>query len=132
MRRSDFEDGTVLRFLKDQQIDWIILAGFLKLMPEPIIKAYPGRIVNLHPALLPKFGGKGMYGMYVHEAVVKAGEPKTGITIHFVDENFDEGEIIAQYETAVSPNDTPEIVAGKIHELEMEWFPKVVEKLVVK
>ena len=130
MSKSDFEDGTVLRLLKDQQIDWIVLAGFLKLMPASIIMAFPGRIVNIHPALLPKFGGKGMYGMHVHNAVVSAGELKTGITIHYVNENFDEGEIIAQYETAVLPGDTAEMIAAKIHELEMKWFPVVVEKIV--
>ena len=130
MSKGDFEDGSVLKLLKDCNIDWIVLAGFLKLLPVSIINEYPQRIINIHPALLPKFGGKGMYGMHVHEAVAKAGELKTGITIHYVNEHFDEGEIIAQYETAVSPGDTPGTIAGKIHELEMKWFPLVIEKLV--
>lgn len=130
MSKADFEDGTVLKLLKDNKIDWIVLAGFLKLLPVSIINEYPQRIINIHPALLPKFGGKGMYGMHVHEAVAKAGESKTGITIHYVNEHFDEGEIIAQYETAVLPGDTPESIANKIHELEMKWFPDVIEKLI--
>lgn len=130
MSREAFENGSVLQLLKDQKVDWIILAGFLKLLPLSIINEYPERIVNIHPALLPEFGGEGMYGMHVHEAVVKSGVSKTGISIHFVNENFDEGEVIAQYETKVVPGDTPESVAAKIHELEMEWFPKVVEKVI--
>jgi phosphoribosylglycinamide formyltransferase 1 len=131
MSKEDFENGNVLKLLEDQKVDWIVLAGFLKLLPAAIIHAYPHRIVNIHPALLPKFGGKGMYGRHVHEAVAAAGESKTGITIHYVNENFDEGEIISQYETPVSATDTPETIASKIHDLEMNWFPKVIEKVVL-
>jgi len=105
------------------------LAGFLKLVPVSLIEAYPQRIINIHPALLPKFGGPGMFGVHVHEAVVLAGEKTTGITIHYVDDKFDEGEIIAQYTTDLAAGDTPEIVAAKIHELEMKWFPAVIEKI---
>ena len=127
--KEDFENGELVTVLQKQRIDLIVLAGFLKLVPVSLLHAFPGRIVNIHPALLPKFGGKGMYGMHVHEAVVKAGETKTGITIHFIDDKFDEGEIIAQYETEVMPTDTPETVASKIHDLEMKWFPVVVEQV---
>ncbi len=130
IRREEFENGTLLKLLKDQKIDMIVLAGFLKLVPEAIINAYPGKIINIHPALLPKFGGKGMYGKHVHDAVVKAGESKTGITIHYVNNNFDEGEIIAQFETTIIPGDTADTVASKIHELEMKWFPVIVERLL--
>lgn len=130
MRREDFENGNVLKFLKDQHIDFIVLAGFLKLVPLDIIHAYPHKIVNIHPALLPSFGGKGMYGKHVHEAVVKSGVSKTGITIHYVNEHFDEGEIIAQFETSVTNEDTPDTVASKIHELEMRYFPGIIEKVI--
>jgi phosphoribosylglycinamide formyltransferase-1 len=128
--KEDFENGNLLNLLLNNQIDWIVLAGFLKLVPEQIIKSFPNKIVNIHPALLPKYGGKGMYGKHVHDAVIEAGELKTGITIHYVNENFDEGKIIAQYETKVLPDDTVETVAAKIHELEMMYFPKVVDKLI--
>lgn len=125
-----FENGSVLKLLKEREIDWIVLAGFLKLLPEAITTAYPNKIVNIHPALLPDFGGKGMYGKHVHEAVINAGVTKTGITIHYVNEHFDEGEIIAQYETAVLPDDTAATIAEKIHNLEMKWFPATVEKII--
>ena len=130
IKKEEFEDGRLLKFLKDQKIDLIILAGFLKLVPEPIINAFEKGIINIHPALLPKFGGKGMYGKHVHEAVINAKETKTGITIHFVNRNFDEGEIISQHETEVTPSDTAETIAAKIHELEMKWFPVIIEKIV--
>jgi phosphoribosylglycinamide formyltransferase 1 len=130
MNKEAFENGSVLAFLKEKEIDLVILAGFLKLVPKDLIRTFHNRIINIHPALLPAFGGKGMYGMHVHEAVVAAGETKTGITIHYVNENFDEGEIIAQYEAALLETDTPLDVAAKIHELEMKWFPVVVEQLL--
>ncbi|MBN2867167.1 MAG: phosphoribosylglycinamide formyltransferase [Flavobacteriaceae bacterium] len=120
----------VLNILKASQPDLIILAGFLWKFPENILKAFPNKVINIHPALLPKFGGKGMYGMNVHEAVVNNKETETGITIHYVNENYDEGAIIFQAKCDVLPNDTAEDVASKIHELEMEHFPKVVEDLL--
>jgi len=130
--KNEFENGRILSILNEHRIDLVVLAGFLLLVPESLLADYSGRIINVHPALLPKFGGKGMYGRYVHEAVVKANEVKTGITIHFVNERFDEGEIIAQFETPLSPEDTPDTVAKKIHELEMKNFPKVVEDVIKK
>jgi phosphoribosylglycinamide formyltransferase 1 len=130
INRNDLSDGGLLKKLLAVNADLVVLAGFLKLVPKEVIETYRGRIINIHPALLPKFGGKGMYGSYVHEAVVQAGEKKTGITIHHVNEQFDEGEIITQYDTDVSPGDTPGDVAKKIHELEMKWYPKVIETLL--
>lgn len=120
----------VLNILKASQPDLIILAGFLWKFPENILKAFPNKVINIHPALLPKFGGKGMYGMHVHEAVVNNKETETGITIHYVNENYDEGAIIFQVKCDVLPTDTAEDVAAKIHELEMEHFPKVVDDLL--
>ncbi|WP_274476387.1 phosphoribosylglycinamide formyltransferase [Mangrovimonas aestuarii] len=122
----------VLNLLKAAQPDLIVLAGFLWKMPENIIAAFPNKIINIHPALLPKFGGKGMYGMHVHNAVVENKETKTGITIHYVNENYDEGTTIFQATCEVTPTDTADDVASKIHELEMEHFPKVVEKLLTE
>jgi phosphoribosylglycinamide formyltransferase 1 len=121
---------TVLDYLQANQVDYIVLAGFLWLVPTALVKAYPGKIVNIHPALLPNYGGKGMYGHFVHEAVIAAGETESGITIHYVNEHYDEGEVILQAKCPVSPNDTPDSLAQKIHALEHEHFPKVVEKLI--
>jgi phosphoribosylglycinamide formyltransferase-1 len=132
IRKDDLTGGGLLKLLTDNGIDLVVLAGFLKLVPRDVINAFPNRIINVHPALLPKFGGKGMYGMHVHTAVVNAGETKTGITIHYVNEHFDEGEIIAQFETDVLPEDAAETVAKKIHELEMKHFPEVVGEVVSK
>ena len=126
------ESDDVLHFLKTEQIDWIVLAGFLLKIPENLLRAFPGKIINIHPALLPKFGGKGMYGNRVHEAVVAAGENKSGITIHYVNENYDEGEIIFQAACEVLPDDTPEKVAEKVHALEYEYFPRVIESVVIR
>jgi phosphoribosylglycinamide formyltransferase-1 len=120
-----------IKYCEDQKIDFIILAGFLKKIPTDLIKKFPDRIVNIHPSLLPKFGGKGMYGQHVHKAVIEANEKKSGITIHFVNEEFDKGEIIAQFETELTEKDTPESLANKIHMLEMEHFPKVLEELLL-
>lgn len=120
----------VLNVLKASQPDLIVLAGFLWKFPEFILNAFPNKVINVHPALLPKYGGKGMYGMRVHETVVANKETKTGITIHYVNENYDEGATIFQAECDVLATDTAEDVAAKIHELEMEHFPKVVEKLI--
>jgi phosphoribosylglycinamide formyltransferase-1 len=125
-KKDDFEDGTVLKFLQERKIDLIVLAGFLLKIPANILKAYPDRIINIHPALLPKFGGKGMYGSRVHEAVVASGEKETGITIHFVNENYDEGRIIFQAKCTVLPNDSPDDVAAKVHALEYEHYPRVI------
>jgi phosphoribosylglycinamide formyltransferase-1 len=126
--RQQFEDGAVLAFLKNQGIDFIILAGFLLKVPENLLQAFPEKIINIHPALLPKYGGRGMYGHFVHEAVVAAGETESGITIHYVNENYDEGQIIFQAKCSVLPTDTAEDVAAKIHELEYQWFPEIIEK----
>lgn len=110
--------------------DYIILAGFLPKVPDWLIDLYPRRIINIHPSLLPKFGGKGMWGHHVHEAVKAAGETESGITIHYVNSQLDEGQQIAQFRVALSPDDTPDDIAAKIHVLEMENFPKVIEKVI--
>ncbi len=122
----------VLNILKASRPDLIILAGFLWKFPEFILKEFENKVINIHPALLPKYGGKGMYGMHVHEAVVSNKETETGITIHYVNENYDEGAIIFQVKCKVLNTDTAEDVASKIHELEMEHFPKVVERVLSK
>jgi phosphoribosylglycinamide formyltransferase-1 len=120
----------ILNILKLQNPDLIVLAGFLWKFPEFILNEFQNKVINIHPALLPKYGGKGMYGMYVHEAVVTNRETETGITIHYVNKNYDEGAIIFQTKCDVLPSDTPEDVASKIHLLEMEHFPKVVNDLL--
>ncbi|WP_338407311.1 phosphoribosylglycinamide formyltransferase [uncultured Flavobacterium sp.] len=130
--KEELKEGIVLQILDVIKPDWIILAGFLLKLPENITKQYPNKILNIHPALLPKYGGKGMYGMNVHKTVVENKEKETGITIHFVNENYDEGNIIYQKTVALSGTETPEIVAEKIHELEQRYFPKVIEKLITK
>lgn len=129
--RADFyENGAVLDYLQEKQIDWIILAGFLWLVPETMLKAYPNRIINIHPALLPKYGGKGMYGHHVHEAVVAAGEQESGITIHIVDHRYDCGTILFQARCSVTPDDTADTLAAKIHRLEKEHFPRVIDETI--
>lgn len=129
--RADFyESDTTIKALQATHIDFIVLAGFLWMIPKNLIQAFPNKMVNIHPALLPKFGGKGMYGMHVHTAVVNAGETETGISIHYINEQYDEGEIIAQHRCTISKEDTPETVAAKIHELEYEFFPKAIEKII--
>ena len=120
-----------LPLLQKYGIDFIVLAGFLPLVPAYLIDAFPRRIINLHPALLPKFGGKGMWGHHVHEAVKAAGETETGMTVHYVTPVCDSGEIIAQFRTPLSPSDTVEDIAEKEHQLEMEHFPKVVEEILL-
>jgi len=129
-RPEFYESNKILDILKQQQIDLIVLAGFLWLIPEYLIDAFPNRIINLHPALLPKYGGKGMYGMNVHKAIVKDGEKETGITIHYVNKEYDKGNIIFQAKCPVLPDDTPEDVAKKVHELEYAHYPKVIERLI--
>ncbi len=129
--KSLFHDGDdVLDELKTRKITHIILAGFLLKAPLNLIQAFPKRIVNIHPALLPKFGGKGMYGMKVHEAVKAANEKETGITIHEVSEQYDEGKIIFQESCEVVPTDTPEQIANKVQQLEHQHFPKVIENWI--
>ena len=118
--------------LQKRNIDYIILAGFLKLIPPLIIHAFEKKIINIHPALLPKFGGQGMYGMHVHEAVHQAKETETGISIHYVDEHYDEGDLIFQAKTKLYPDDSPQNIATLIHQLEMKHFPKVIEDLLLK
>ena len=121
----------ILPLLKEFSVDFIVLAGFLLVIPGFLIDEYDHRMINLHPALLPKFGGIGMYGHHVHEAVKAAGESETGMTVHWVSREVDGGTIIAQFRTAVSPEDTPDDIAAKEHVLEMEHFPKVIEKLLI-
>ncbi|GJM61632.1 MULTISPECIES: phosphoribosylglycinamide formyltransferase [Persicobacter] len=130
--RPEFKSGEVLKVLQDNEIDFIVLAGFLWLVPENLVEAFPDRIINIHPALLPKFGGKGMYGMNVHQAVVEAGECESGITIHYVNAQYDEGQVIFQATTKVSPEDSAEDVAQKIHALEYKHFPAVIQQVVEK
>lgn len=120
----------ILKQLQERGIDLIVLAGFLWLMPECIISAYKGRIVNIHPALLPNYGGKGMYGMHVHEAIIAAGEKKSGITIHYVNSHYDEGATIFQATCDITKEDTPDTLAAKIHNLEHDFFPITIEKVL--
>jgi formyltetrahydrofolate-dependent phosphoribosylglycinamide formyltransferase len=127
-----FRGDAYLPVLADHGIDFIVLAGFLWKVPEALIRAYPRKIVNIHPALLPLYGGKGMYGNKVHEAVLAAKEKESGITIHYVNEHFDEGEAIFQARCAVAATDTAELLAQKIHALEHEHFPVVVERVIMQ
>jgi phosphoribosylglycinamide formyltransferase-1 len=129
--KEDFSGDKVLQKLKNIQPDLIILAGFLLKFPQNCIEAFPNKIINIHPALLPKFGGKGMYGMNVHRAVVENNESETGITIHYVNENYDEGNIIFQKSVPLLGNETPEEVAAKVYELEQKWFPEVIENILI-
>ena len=128
--KQELNEGFLLQKINAFQPDLIVLAGFLLKVPQNLIDAYPNKIVNIHPALLPKFGGKGMYGMHIHEAVVANKETETGITIHYVNENYDEGAILFQAAVAVTPEDTPEDVAVKIHELEQKHFPIIIDNLL--
>lgn len=126
-----YESNTIVNLLK-QTADFIVLAGFLWKVPPVLLNAFPNKIINIHPALLPKYGGKGMYGMHVHQAVVDNEEKESGITIHFVNENYDEGAIIFQAKTVVEPFDTAADVANKIHELEYQFFPVIIESVISK
>ena len=128
--KEELACGKVLEKLKRNKIDFIVLAGFLRLVPADIINSYQGRIVNIHPALLPSYGGNGMYGMNVHKAVVEAGEEESGITIHYVNEHYDQGDIIFQAHTEIYPDDTPEDVAEKVHALEYQYYPQIVDQLI--
>ncbi len=128
--KDELIDGKVLQKINAIQPDLIVLAGFLLKFPENIVETYPNKIINVHPALLPKYGGKGMYGMNVHKAVVENKEKETGITIHYVNENYDEGNIIFQKKVTLLITDTPEVVADKIHELEQKYFPAIVDEVL--
>lgn len=129
--KTDFyKEEQLLGLMQTYAIDFIVLAGFLLMIPDFLIHAYNRRMVNLHPALLPKFGGKGMYGHHVHEAVKAAGETETGMTVHWVSSICDGGEIIAQYRTPINPEDTPDDIAAKEHSLEQKYFPKVIEQVL--
>jgi phosphoribosylglycinamide formyltransferase-1 len=124
------DEQKVLSLLRNYDIQFIVLAGFLPLIPDYLINAFPKRIINLHQALLPKFGGKGMWGHHVHEAVKAAGETETGMTVHYVTPVCDGGEIIAQFRVSLSPSDSVDDIAEKEHLLEMQYFPNVVEKVL--
>jgi phosphoribosylglycinamide formyltransferase 1 len=131
MSKAELSDASaLLRVLREYRIDFIVLAGFLLKVPNGLMEAFPNRIVNIHPALLPKFGGKGMYGERVHQAVVEAGEKQSGITIHFVNENYDDGTIIYQATCPVLPADTPADVASKVHALEYQYYPVVLDRIL--
>lgn len=129
-REELLSDQGVIRTLKDLDPHLIVLAGFLLKFPESIIKEFPNKVINIHPALLPKYGGKGMYGSFVHQAVIENKEVETGISIHYIDGNYDEGELIFQKSVELSPEDTAATVAQKIHALEHEWFPKIIEEVL--
>lgn len=129
-RTSFYDSDQTIEELKAAKIDLIVLAGFLWMIPERLIKAFPDQIINIHPALLPKHGGKGMYGMNVHEAVIKEKDRQSGISIHFVNEQYDKGKLISQHSCTVSENETAASLANKIHELEQMHFPKVIEQLL--
>ena len=131
-RNEFYHTDDVIKLLKNLQVDLIVLAGFLWLVPPSLLKAFPNKIINLHPALLPKFGGKGMYGDHVHQAVLDAKEEESGITIHFVDEKFDEGEILHQSRFKIEPDDNLEMIKFKGQQLEHQHFPRVIESLLRK
>ena len=128
--KAEFNSPEFTQEMVDLQLDLIVLAGFLWKIPASLIQAYPHRIVNIHPALLPKYGGKGFYGEHVHEAVVAAKEAFSGITIHYVNEIYDNGEIVLQAYTALEPGETPDSLAAKIHRLEQAYFPVAIEQLI--
>ncbi|GGF34022.1 phosphoribosylglycinamide formyltransferase [Echinicola rosea] len=128
--RKEMDDGFLEKTFAELEIDLVVLAGFLLKVPDGLIQQYPERVINIHPALLPKFGGKGMYGMRVHESVKAKGEKETGITIHYVNEKYDDGRVIFQESVKVEETDTPEDIANKVHALEHKYFPKVIESLL--
>jgi len=129
-REVFYKTDAILDVLRENKTDLVVLAGFLWLVPENILKQYANRIINIHPALLPKYGGKGFYGMAVHEAVIRSGDKESGISIHYVNEKYDAGQVIFQVRCPVERGDTPETLAQKVHRLEYEWFPKVIERLL--
>ncbi len=128
-RKDLYDSEDIITFLKEKA-DFIVLAGFIWKIPQALIEAFPNKIINIHPALLPKHGGKGMYGMFVHEAVKKNREKVSGITIHYVNGRYDEGSIIFQKEVALLPTDSPEDIAIKIHQLEYQYFPRLIGQLL--
>ena len=128
--REAFEEK-LYEVISQYSPDLIVLAGFMRILTAGFVDRFEGKILNIHPALLPKFGGKGMYGMHVHEAVVAAGERETGITIHYINEQYDEGAILFQAKCPLLPTDTPEGVAAKVHALEYQYYPQVIERLLV-
>ncbi|RTY95775.1 phosphoribosylglycinamide formyltransferase [Flavobacterium sp. GT3R68] len=128
--KEQFSDGTILQKLIDLKPDLIVLAGFLLKLPHSLVEAFPDKIINIHPALLPKYGGKGMYGMHVHRAIIENKEVETGISIHFVNEHYDEGNIIFQKTVALNGKESPEEVAEKVHQLEQLHFPEVIAELL--
>jgi phosphoribosylglycinamide formyltransferase 1 len=128
--KAALEQGTLTEELKKKEVDLVVLAGFLLKIPDNLIEAFPSQIVNIHPALLPKYGGKGMYGAHVHQSVKESGDTETGITIHLVNENYDEGKIIFQAAVEILPEDDPESIAQKVHKLEHKYFPNVIESLL--
>lgn len=130
-RNGFYQTDSLSKILLEKKVDLIVLAGFLWLIPDHLLHSFPNRIINIHPALLPKYGGKGMFGEKVHQAVVAAGEPTSGITIHHVNEKYDDGAIIFQQEFLLEPNETPESLAVRIHQLEYRYFPEVIEKILL-
>lgn len=130
IKKAEFNSADFSRELLDEGIDLVVLAGFLWLVPQHLIDAFPNKIINIHPALLPKFGGKGFYGEHVHEAVVAAKEEFSGITIHYVNEHYDSGDIIFQAKVALDEDETPDSLAAKIHKLEYQHYPEVIEGLL--
>lgn len=132
IHKTGFENGEALKLLQQYKVDLIVLAGLLLKIPENLLKAYPDKIINIHPALLPKYGGKGMYGSHVHEAVIANKETESGITIHYVNEHYDEGRHLFQAKCRIEPDDSPEQVAEKVHELEYKYFPIVIEEILKK
>lgn len=131
--KEDWEDGgPVLEKLHAHQVDFVVLAGFLARVPDNVLHAFPERMVNIHPSLLPKFGGKGMYGDRVHQAVLEAGEQESGITIHYTNERYDEGAVICQQRCPVLSGDTPDTLAARVHQLEYTYYPRVIEQLLAR
>lgn len=131
IKKNEFyQTEKIIQNLEEYKIEWIFLAGFLWLIPHYLIQKYPYKIVNIHPSLLPKYGGKGMYGAKVHDAVWEHGEKETGITIHYVNEKYDEGQIVFQTKCKLNEIDTPDIIAKKVHDLEYEYYPIIIKKLI--
>ncbi len=132
MKKEDFSEPIRLsRFLKEKKIDLIVLAGYMRLIPKELVLAFPKGILNIHPALLPQYGGKGMYGDFVHQAVSEAGEIETGISIHYVNEAYDEGDIIFQKKVSIQSGENPESIAHQVHALEYAYYPRIIEKVLL-
>ena len=129
-RKTFYETEDLLTVLHDQEVDFIALAGFLWLIPGYLVQAFPRKILNIHPALLPKYGGKGMYGIHVHTAVQAAGDAESGMTIHFVNEHYDEGDVVFQARCPISPTDTPDHIAHQVLALEHAYYPEVIQKIM--